>query len=96
MTKPNCHICKRNKATISAIVAGKYYKDICNICHSALMHDQRVSSGAAEYNRARDLEDHEADVQQPYVGGKPNPAFIRLYPDKAKELFTPDELRWYG
>lgn len=54
------------------------------------------SSGEASYNRQRDLEDNAHYMAQPYVGGLPNPSFIRNYPDKARNMFTPDELRRFG
>lgn len=60
------------------------------------MASEAPSSGLASYNRQRDLEDHIADVQQPRVGGLPNKGFIDNYPDKARQLFTDDELRRYG
>jgi hypothetical protein len=80
----------------SAIIKGVYYARICDTHFTQLTSGQTPSSGHASYNRQRDLEDHLADVAQPFVGGKPNPDFIKLYPEQAARHFTPDEMRKYG
>lgn len=53
-----------------------------------------VSSGHANWSRTIDVEDHEADIQQPYNSdGTINTRFAKLYPKQAKALFTPVQLR---
>jgi hypothetical protein len=85
-----CEICKRNKASLSAIIQGVYYKFLCEDCKPA----PNVSSGHARWARDIDLQDHEADIQQPYgKDGKPNPHFIRLYPKQAKAVFSEKQMR---
>jgi hypothetical protein len=33
---------------------------------------------------------------QPWVDGKPSTEFIRAYPDKAKDMYTKEELKEYS
>lgn len=39
---------------------------------------------------------HKADIVQSFVQGKPNPDFIRLYPEESKMHFTEAQIREYG
>lgn len=80
----------------SAVIAGKYYRNLCNDCFAFLKAGEMPSSGEASYNRQRDLEDNAHYMAQPYVGGLPNASFIRNYPDKAQQMFTQEELRRFG
>lgn len=84
-----CFKCKSRPAEVSAILKGIYYSKLCRIC---LAGGHVVSSGQASYNRARDLEEHEADVIQPYEGGLPSARFIHLYPERARQLFSDDQI----
>jgi hypothetical protein len=79
----------------SAVINGQYHKDLCAAC-LAKLQDNSPSSGHASFNRQQDLIDHQADVQQPYVGGRPNEQFIQAYPKKAREIFSNDEIRNSG
>lgn len=88
-----CDVCKTNEASASAIIDGKYYKNICQSDKLMLQAGQAVSSGAARWARDIDAEDHEIDMQQPYSNGKPNPKFIAAYPEQAKNLFSETEMR---
>lgn len=82
-----CALCK-NKAEIGVIVKGKYLK-LCLDCKPL----PKVSSGYAEWERGRDLEDHQFDVLQPYgANGKPNPDFIKAYPKQARAVFTDEQI----
>ena len=66
---------------------------VCRSCYD-LMQEERVSSGHAQYGRDRDFEDRQADIVQPYTkDGKPSSDFARLYPDKARELFSDKDMR---
>lgn len=56
------------------------------------MEYERPSSGEAEYNRGRDAEEHEADYRQPYTDGEPDAEFIKLYPERAAQLWTVEEI----
>lgn len=94
----NCKIphCK-NPATISAIIDGTYYDQICQIHKGLLSTRQKISSGHARWSRDMDGQDHEADIAQPYDRyGKPNPTFIRLYPEQSKALFDEETMRKYS
>lgn len=86
-----CEICRKTKATKSAIINGVYRKHACDMC--SLM-GSRVSSGHARWARSLDLEDHEHEIQQPYnADGTINTRFAKLYPKQAAALFSEDDLR---
>lgn len=89
-----CSECLREDGSITAVIQGRYYPSLCGACKARLNAGQAVSSGAARWSRTIDLEDHEADIQQPHnADGTPNGRFCRLYPDKAKYLFTDEQIR---
>lgn len=88
---PICEVCSEKKYCRGTIIGDNYYKAVCNGCYALLTEDMGVSSGQADYNRGRDAEEHEADMIQPWVNGKPSGEFINLYPERSKTLFTDDE-----
>jgi hypothetical protein len=88
-----CQRCGHRTSAVSAIIKSTYYSRLCHPCHADLMAGQSVSSGAAVYNRQRDVEDNLAAIVQPYVGGLPNPDFIKAYPEKALEMFGVEAIR---
>jgi hypothetical protein len=89
MTKQRCMNClELVYETITAIYNGEYYTSICRGC----LGDNQISSGAASFNRRRDWEDRAADTVQPYTASGPNVEFLRLYPDKARKMFSPKEI----
>lgn len=89
-----CEKCKKNPSSHSAIVAGIYYKHLCDDCKIDLGKNQTPSSGHARWSRGIDLEDHEADIQQPWnADGTPNARFAKMYPKQAHAVLTEDELR---
>ena len=78
----------------SAVLNGEYHKDLCAVCLAKLQAGtNQPSSGHASFNRQQDLIDHQADVQQPYVGGQPNEMFIQAFPKKSREIFTDEQIR---
>lgn len=87
-----CDCCQKTKTNLrSAVVSGAFYKNVCEEC---LAKTRIVSSGHARWERSIDLEDHEADIQQPYnADGTINTRFAKLYPKQAKALFSESELR---
>lgn len=86
-----CTRCGRNPITGSIVVNGVYYADICNAC-KLLLNPPKISSGDARLHRVLDLEDHLADVQQPYnADGTINVQFARMYPRQAKAAGITDE-----
>lgn len=87
-----CEVCKTNLTVKSSIVRDYYYARICQSCYDHLTASGSVSAGAAEYDRGRDSEEHEADGIQPISGGKISPEFIHLYPDQARQLFSEEEI----
>lgn len=61
---------------------------------TAALNPVKVSSGAAEWDRVIDAQDHESDIQQPYnADGSINARFAKLYPRQAAALFTPEQIR---
>lgn len=92
MTVPKCEVCKRTVPTKGSIIGDIYYRHICSTCYSDLMEYEKLSSGEAEYNRGRDAEEHEADYRQPYTDGEIDPEFVRLYPERAKQMWTAEEI----
>lgn len=86
-----CEICQTNPSSCAAIIQGKYYRSVCEVCK---VSNAKVSSGHARWSRSIDVEDHEADIQQPYNSdGTINIKFAKLYPKQAKALFNEKQLR---
>lgn len=89
-----CENCKSQDSNGSAIIAGKYWPNICSACKLLLNSGQSVNSGEARWQRDIDIQDHEVDVAQPYgADGNPNLMFIQAYPDKARAIFTEEQIR---
>jgi hypothetical protein len=44
----------------------------------------------------RQRDKHGKDLIQPYDRNRPNPEFIKAYPQKSKQYFTKEELKTYG
>jgi hypothetical protein len=83
--------CGQNN-TVSAVVDGVYYPEICKSCLASIS-SVSISSGLQGYNRRRDYEDNAQDTVQPYdAGGNPRPEFYRLYPSQAEKVFTKSEI----
>lgn len=83
-----CEICNLNESSLGVIIQGVYYK-ICAECKPR----PQVSSGHARWARSVDLEDHEADIQQPYnADGTRNATFVKLYPKQARAVFSEKEI----
>lgn len=86
-----CELCKTNQSSCSAVLGAVYYKYVCENCRLA---NNVVSSGHAKWSRTIDIEDNEAAVQQPWnADGTINTRFAKLYPEQAKALFTPEQIR---
>lgn len=77
-----------------AILAGRFG----SYCPNCIQKQGRgAHAGHATYLRDRDREDNLRDLIQPWDrNGKPNPEFIREYPEEAKLNFTEEELNNYG
>lgn len=85
--------CTHN-GTLSALVNGKYHKNICRSCLDTLRGDNTYSDGYQSHERRRMYEDLAQDTVQPYdAAGKPRSEFYRLYPQAAEKTFTKDEIR---
>lgn len=85
-----CEVCGDETVIIGAVVNGKYYR--C-ICHKCLSKSRQISSGHADWQRGRDLEDHLFELLQPYnADGTRNADFIKAYPTQASAIFTKKEM----
>lgn len=84
-----CQKCLIRPARVGVIVGSKYL----NLCYECRPLPQ-VSSGHAKWARTIDLEDNEANIQQPYnADGSINAQFAKLYPTQAKAIFTDKQIR---
>jgi hypothetical protein len=92
LRQPKCEVCKQVKTTKGSIVGDNYYQHICNDCYNELMVMESPSSASADYDRSRDAEDNEQDLIQPYSGGKISVEFIHLYPERARQMWSAEEI----
>lgn len=75
----------------TGVIQGKF-GEYCSHCLSASRRS--ASSGYASYHREREREDNRRDILQPRLNNnKPNPEFIREYPEQSKKIFTKEELK---
>jgi hypothetical protein len=87
-----CELCD-NDANKSAVIGDYYYRNLCMSCFANLISGQSVSSGHAEYNRGRDIEENEAAIIQPYNGdGSISTEFIHLYPERARSMWSEEQI----
>jgi len=85
-----CDACKTGIAETGAVFSGKFGA-YCKACLNSAKRIDSVSK--ASYERDRDREDHRRDMLQPWLpNGKPNPEFIREYPER-NDNFTEEELK---
>lgn len=60
------------------------------------INDSPEFYNATKQHRIQEQRDkHNADIMQPWASGKdvkPNPDFVKAYPEKAKDYFTPEQL----
>lgn len=87
-----CPVCKQEKPSLSsAVVNGVYLSRRCDDCLA--MPKGKPHAGSKEFDRERQRKNFRKDLIQGMVNGKPNADFLRAYPDKAHERFTPEEIR---
>lgn len=72
------------------ILNGKYIRT-SDIPAEAVNPRQQPLLKAYEMDRA--VEQFRRDFTQPRINGKPNPAFVKAYPEESRQYFTEDELR---
>ena len=56
----------------------------------------KSSSQFKSWHHKDQRDSHRAEITQSFIHGKPNPEFIRLYPEESKGQFTPAEIQHYG
>lgn len=85
-----CFLCN-SPATHKAVINGIFG----SYCYTCIKDDHRSpDSGHASYSRQKDFEDHRADTIQPrFKNGRPNPEFVKFYPEESKSEFTIEELK---
>lgn len=89
-----CTLCSNTYLTLRIGVLNGQFGKFCANCIAG--NSRSAHSGHANYLRARDREDNSKDLLQPWDrSGKPNREFIREYPEEAKTIFSPQELRQY-
>lgn len=76
----------------ASVVKGVFYPRLCDKHYNEIVRSQMPSSGQGSYDRGRDVEDHLQDIQQPMVGGKINPEWTKLWPDRARQMFSEDAI----
>ncbi len=76
----------------TAVIAGQFYPRLCDAHYNSLVRTQMPSSGQASYDRGRDVESFQGDIQQPMVGGKINPEWTKLWPDRARQMFSQKDI----
>jgi hypothetical protein len=74
---------------MSIIRNGQFIKD-------AAPEPPKLSPEWKRWNLTEQRRTHLGDIQQRYVNGKPNPAWIRMYGEEAKAQFTEQEVQQYG
>lgn len=74
---------------MSAIINGKFIKGINT---GAI----EISSQYKQYSHEMQRLDHRKNIIQPYKQNKPNPEFIRSYPEESKKYFNQQQIEEYG
>ena len=68
---------------MGVLIRGKYYKDPKD---APVSIQANVGAQAFGYNLESQAKKHDMDLIQPYLGdGRPNPEFIKYYPEEAKQ-----------
>jgi len=62
------------------LLNGKYYKGTA----PSEVKRPRRQPGLKRYEQDRQIEEFRKDLIQPYINGKPNPEFIKAYPEEAE------------
>lgn len=108
-TCDNCHDVPANTPTkyVTTAVCGKCYREyrVYNFLGQQ-KYRGGVQYETAKYSkhmapvhiindqkRRWQRDKHAADIVQPYKGSAINPAFVKLYPDQARKMFAPSELK---
>lgn len=90
--------CPRDNCQNEAIVHPTYGVLPCAF-HQSLdaettVHKPPEFYSASKQDRIQDQRDrHAADIEQPFIGNKPNPKFAKIYPKSVKNYFTPQQLK---
>lgn len=75
------------------IINGKYYKEDPKGLELGIQQSSTYRNWSHDQQRMN----HQKDILQPYNrDGKPNPEFIREYPEESKTYFTQEQLNKSG
>lgn len=93
-TLTTCDNCHKAVPTKGAIVNEKFGQ----YCSECIAQTSRQALGSsAQWHRDRDHEENRRDLIQAHdKHGKPNPEFIRNYPEEAAGIFTKEEIEKHG
>lgn len=75
----------------SVYVNGKFYDDPDSEDLKKL--NKPLNWRHAEHERDWQRKKNYGDIVQPWENGKPNPDFVKRYPDRARDYFSDSELR---
>lgn len=92
--KIRCNGCGEFSEYVTGAIINGCFGNYCKKCIDK--SNRTANAQSAQWSRDRDREDHQKDMLQPWVNGKPNTEFIRAYPDQAKEMYTEKELKEYS
>lgn len=96
MSKPKCPRCEKESAivdpTYGVLPGRKCQKDDAKV---VVARNPQYYTIAKHSNIQDQRDKHDGDIIQPWSPGKdpkPNPDFIKAYPEKAQDYFTDEEL----
>lgn len=92
--KPVCSRCNKNPAVVHPVL-GILQCSACDKKDAGIKKKNPPEFYSQhQADRIREERDaHAADTVQPWIGNKPNPEFVKIYPDKAQGYFSKEELR---
>lgn len=87
-----CPKCNTNEANHHPVY-GVVHCDDCNNKNVTLNKRVRYYAQSKKDRIQAQQDKYHQDMEPPYIGDKPNPNYVKLYPEDAKEMFSEDELK---
>jgi hypothetical protein len=75
-----------------AIIDGVYYP----LGYKGSKPTNKTNSTYKNWRINEEREIHRRDITQAYKNNKPNPEFIRNYPEESKQYFSEEDIKRYG
>jgi len=69
--------------------------DYCDLCFRATTFPAGIVTSTS-HRVYQDRLENEKELTQPYIGAKPNPAFVKNYPTHAPDYYSEKELKDLG